>query len=123
MTNMPVFTRFRLWRLSREARPSRAFVSRLETVLREEIGISFWWISLKRFLVSATSAFLLLGAMTCVYAYTSDDVLPNHPLYALRQTVEHVELSTSITAARREVVLRKNKLRHYQELKRLQSHR
>jgi hypothetical protein len=47
--------------------------------------------------VLATSLVMVLGAGTATYAYTSDDVLPDHPLYPVRVGLEQVEEAVATT--------------------------
>lgn len=113
--------RYRLWRLSRMANPSGAFEKRLSAELREKTGHSLWWMPIGRIAAGVASLTLAVSGGTAVYAYTSDTVTPEHPLYMVRQTLERAEVSASFTAARRELVLRKNQARHERQLNTVRS--
>ena len=87
-------------RLAKNARPERAFVRRLERQLRVQTGHQLWWIQSWKWAVASFTMLSIIGSATSVYAYTSDDVLPDHPLYALRQGIETVEIATAATPER-----------------------
>jgi hypothetical protein len=60
---------------------------------------------------------LTFGSGTAVYAYNSDNVLPDHPLYAVRQQIEDVEESLAPSPERREQVRLKRLQRRMREIR------
>lgn len=84
----------KLERIGRRADPSRAFIVALGKRLRygRPKHTALWKVAM----TSMTSvSVLLLG--TGSYAYASDSVLPDHPLYGVRQTIESAESALAIT--------------------------
>jgi hypothetical protein len=78
--------------MSRRAEPDRAFVRALKADLvgkKPRNALFFAFRTAGALLVIA----LALGSASCVYAYRSPNVLPDHPLYAVRRAVESAELS------------------------------
>jgi hypothetical protein len=57
----------------------------------------------------------VMGAGTSVYAYSSEDVLPSHPLYPVRQTLERVEERIAFSNTHRANLERKILLRRVRE--------
>ncbi|MFA5935247.1 MAG: DUF5667 domain-containing protein [Patescibacteria group bacterium] len=88
----------KLKKLSRHAEPDRAFVAALENKILGQIPrpirIPAW-----KFAMGSLTAITLMLSGTGVYAYSSDEVLPDHLLYPLRETVENVEASLAFTPA------------------------
>lgn len=81
----------RLERLGRRANPDPAFVRALELRLRQEMKPQpRLWTSWRGAVGFATTAVLLLVG-TGGFAYSAESVLPEHPLYPLRQALERVE--------------------------------
>ncbi len=89
---MDWFIAHKLHRLAQRANPERAFVRALEKNLRLQSGHQGWWLHWGRIAVSGLSVVTMAASATTAYAYESDDVLPDHPLYALRQGVEDFEI-------------------------------
>lgn len=105
---MSVFLRYQLFRLARRAQPSRAFLSGLEAQLfpREQI-LSMHRLRLMRFALAPALLVVSLLGSTGAYAYSSDQVLPGHALYPLRQSVEGFEVQlASVTGMKDRVRLR-----------------
>lgn len=105
---MSVFLRYRLFRLAQKAKPSQAFLSGLESRLfpREQI-LSMHRLRIMRFAVAPALLIVSLLGGTGVYAYSSDDVLPGHALYPLRESVEGFEFQlASVTGMKDRVRLR-----------------
>lgn len=115
--------RFKLWKLSRRAQPDAAFVARLETVLRER-GALGRGISLFVFrMASAACAVILVLGGTTTYAYASESVVPNHPLYSLREAVESIEETTALTDESKANVQRKLLQRRLNEVRVMRNRR
>lgn len=123
---------YKLKRLGRHGKPSRAYVSALKqtliergaTVIPANAGIQrIGWIpafaGMTKYAAVALSVVLLLGVGTSTYAYASDEVTPDHPLYAIRQAVEEVEETVAITPVWKERVINKNLERKQQEIGRM----
>ncbi len=121
--DMELSLRYRLWRLRRAADPSAGFSRALEATLRGKTGHPLWWLPLGRIAAAMTSLTLLGASGASVYAYSSDAVTPDHPLYGLRTAVEQAELKVSFGAQSRQAVLDKQRARHERalELLRLRS--
>lgn len=85
--------------LSTKVDPDPRFVSGLERRLKLELGHPLWWLKARVWIVTLVSLVTIAGSVTGVYAYSSDDVTPDHPLYGLRQTIESVETATALTPA------------------------
>jgi len=84
--------KYNLWRLSRRAEPDREFVTALKRRLQPtsaKLGWSLVWKTAGVALVAVCA----LGLGTTGYVYASDDVLPDHPLYPLREKLEDAELA------------------------------
>jgi len=94
-------------RLGRQADPDRRFVRSLEKRLKQEVGHPVWWVQWSKIASGVSLSLVLASGATGVYAYTSDDVTPNHPLYALRTTIEDVEQQTATTPQAKVVVTQK----------------
>lgn len=96
----------RLRRLGNHARPDRAFVFALERALRARGYLPqkrSWHERWKLAAAGATIGVSLLSA-TATYAYVSDDVLPDHPLYALRTGLENMETELARTPEQKQLV-------------------
>lgn len=106
--------RMRLKKLEARARPRRYFQSRLRTRLVYPHGrpwhVVFVWPVAGMLTVAA-----VMGAGTSVYAYSSEDVLPSHPLYPVRQTLERVEERIAFSNTHRANLERKILLRRVRE--------
>ena len=110
---------YKLKRLGRRGKPSKDFVDHLgmqfvgqkaENIHRPFSVFAF------RLTASLVIIVLLFGASTSTYAYASDEVTPDHPLYGVRQTIETVEEVVSITPARKQVVRKKHLERKQKEI-------
>ncbi len=89
---MPWFLEYKLWRLAKRADPAPAFIHALEQRLRQNTGHPVHWMSAWKLAVNSMVALTLAAASgTGVYAYTSDEVLPEHLLYPVRLKIETVE--------------------------------
>ena len=83
-----------LARLSRRVNPSRDFVVSLHRRLEDAgyLAPTVRRTPVWKLCGAGVLALLLVFIGTGSYAYASDDVLPDHPLYPLRQTIERAEL-------------------------------
>jgi hypothetical protein len=108
---------FKLWQLSRRAQPDAAFVARLDAALRER-GAFVGKVGLFAFrMAGAACALVLVLGGTTTYAYASESVLPDHPLYSLRETVESLEASTALSTEAKASVQRKLLERRLNEIR------
>lgn len=96
------FLKHKLEKMGQEGDPSPEFVRSLEMKLRAEIGHPVWWIRWPKVATAACSIVMLAGSGTGAYAYNSDEVLPDHPLYAVRQGIEQVEERVAFTPKMKE---------------------
>lgn len=69
--------------------------------------------------VGALAILLMVGVSS--YAYASDDVLPNTPLYPVRQVLEQVETKLAVTPVQKDQVQRKLIERRKQEVQKLKA--
>lgn len=83
------FIKMRLRHLSNAAAPSAAFKRELRGAL-VGYGVPGYRLFLKPVAVTVAVAVFLLSS-TGAYAYYSDTVLPNHPLYGVRLATEKIE--------------------------------
>ncbi|MDO8617772.1 MAG: hypothetical protein Q7N87_02715 [Candidatus Uhrbacteria bacterium] len=117
-----------LHRLQRRARPDRRFVNSLRQTLMEAgflpasrrvlsgvEGFSFWhsW----KMAAASLSMIMSLGTGTVVYAYASDAVLPDHPLYPIRTTIEQAEWQFARSLEEKERIQFRHTRRHVRELR------
>ncbi|MFA6429522.1 MAG: hypothetical protein WCV84_03435 [Patescibacteria group bacterium] len=93
--------KWRLYRLRQRAKPSALFASTLEqrfqtapTTVRRPFTFVMKFATVMGVLA------LVIGVGTSGYAYASDDVLPDHPLYGLRTTIEQAEARIAPTMLR-----------------------
>ena len=56
------------------------------------------WAYARTIAVVSTVVALSVAGATSTYAYVSDDVLPDHPLYSVRQGIEHAQIALAVTA-------------------------
>ncbi len=91
--------RYKLWKMSRRAQPDAAFVERLASRFTPERAARFAYRSAFRMAAAACAVVLVLGGGTASYAYASESVLPDHPLYGLRETVESLQERTALDKA------------------------
>ncbi len=83
----------KLKHLGQKADPSPAFLRSLEKQLKQKSGHGTWWIQGWKVAVGGLTAVSLMSGATGVYAYNSEDVTPDHPLYSVRTALETVETS------------------------------
>ena len=114
---MNFILKHKLTKLAQKADPNRDFVSALEKHLKSEVDHPLRWVQPWKWMVGGMMALSLVGSATGVYAYTSDDVLPDHPLYGLRQTIEHVEETVAVTPQLKQSVQQKHLERRKKEQK------
>jgi hypothetical protein len=112
------FIQRKLERIGKRADPDKDFVFSLKKSLIQRAVAKSSWISSWKLAVGSITSISFILAGTGVYAYTSDDVLPDHPLYPIRETIERVEEAATFTKARNVQVKLKNLQRkiHEQEL-------
>ncbi|HVM90468.1 MAG TPA: DUF5667 domain-containing protein [Verrucomicrobiae bacterium] len=94
--------RYTFWKIARRAKPDAAFVARMEREFakRNVQNAKSDFTSFALRLTGALSALVLsLGLGTSAYAYSSDDVTPDHPLYPIRTAVENVAEAAAVTPA------------------------
>lgn len=109
------FLKRKLEKMGQHGDPSPVFVRSLEKRLRAEIGHPVWWIRWPKVATAACSIVMLAGSGTGAYAYNSDEVLPDHPLYAVRQGIEQIEERVAITPRMKERVRAKFQKRREKE--------
>ncbi|MBP6945584.1 hypothetical protein KBD61_04770 [Patescibacteria group bacterium] len=105
---MSFLLRVRLWRAARRSSPSSVFLRALEAKLFPPAElITLHRLRALRFAV--VPALLVVSCLggTGVYAYASDQVLPDHALYPLRQSLERFEVQiAAVTPMKDRVHLR-----------------
>lgn len=111
----------KLKNLGKNADPEPRFVRALERRLRVEVGHPLWWIQGWKIALGSITAVSLIGSGTGVYAYTSNDVLLDHPLYGLRTTIEKVETKLARTPEQRSQIRVKHLARRVKEQSLLQA--
>ena len=84
--------RWKLQRFGKRATPNREVHLLIRRGLQEAGYLPTphaWWLMYARKVgvISSVCTMSIAGA-TGTYAYMSDDVVPNHPLYGVRQTIE-----------------------------------
>lgn len=112
----------KLKKLASAADPTPEFSRALERRIRSEIGHPLWWIKGWKVAVSSVTVVSLLGSGTGVYAYSSNDVTPDHPLYGLRTAIEKVETRVAQTPVDKARVRLKHLARRVDEQKVMQAH-
>lgn len=113
---------YKLKRLGRRGQPSKAFVDALQQKLIEKGAAptrTAFQVPMLRFAAAALSVVILFSVGTSAYAYSSDEVTPDHPLYGIRQTVETVEEAIAVTPAWKERVRQKHLERKQKEIERM----
>ncbi|KAA0207016.1 hypothetical protein EDM68_00275 [Candidatus Uhrbacteria bacterium] len=123
---MNPFVRYRLWKIARRAKPDAAFVAHLASRIAQ-LGSArspVSWLGAYGFRFAGVAMLVLavLGG-TAGYAYASDAVLPDHPLYPVREYVEGMEERAARTAEAKAQVQRKHLERKLEEVRRLQERR
>jgi hypothetical protein len=113
---------YKLKRLGRRGQPSKSFVDALQQKLIEKGAAPAritYQMPMMRYAAAALSIVILFGAGTSAYAYSSDEVTPDHPLYGVRQAVESVEETVAITPAWKERIRQKHLARKQKEIERM----
>ena len=105
----------KLRKIGEKTSPDKAYVSALQKTLQTQVGHPMWWVEWKKIAIVSLTSFSLIAGGTGVYAYSSDDVTPDHPLYALRQEIESVETSVAVTPEERTHVEQKHQQRRDHE--------
>lgn len=129
---MNIILEYKLKKLGRRGKPSKDFVDALEmklvdkgaTVIPAKAGIQRnGWIpafaGMTRFAAAALSIVLVFGIGASAYAYSSEEVTPEHPLYGLRQAVEVAEETVAVTPAWKERVIKKHLERKQKEIQKM----
>ena len=88
--------------------------------MREKTGHTLWWVPVGRILAAIGSLTLVVGGATGVYAYTSDNVMPNQLLYPVRQAIERAQVEATFTPAQRAAVKANIQARHQHQLEMMQ---
>lgn len=114
---MNLFTRYRLWTISRRAVPDAAFVARMNARFAPPRVVNFAY----RFAAAGSALVLSLGLGTTAYAYSSDDVTPEHPLYPVRSAVENVEEAVAVTPTLKQAVQKQLVQRRLREVQVLET--
>ncbi|HWQ99711.1 MAG TPA: DUF5667 domain-containing protein [Candidatus Methylomirabilis sp.] len=96
--------KWKLHRLSRRADPDPAFQAALKKALLARIAPRPWYAIIMKPIAATVSVATMLGAGTAAYAYTSDDVLPDHLLYPVREQVERMEQAVASSPEKRAAV-------------------
>lgn len=102
--------RYKLWKMSRRAKPNALFVAGLgskfagqKSQVAKGSSATFDF----RLASAAAAIILILTGGTATYAYASESVLPDSPLYPLREAVEVIEEKIAISPESKAVVQRK----------------
>ncbi|MBI4139019.1 hypothetical protein HY479_02605 [Candidatus Uhrbacteria bacterium] len=104
----------KLKRIGKRADPPPAFVSAMEKRILVELPARTPFRAWKLAAGSLTSASLVLAG-TGAYAYTSEDVVPEHPLYPVREAIERADAALARSPERRAEVEVKNLMRRLNE--------
>ncbi len=91
----------RLKKLSQHAEPDPRFVRALEARLHAQMKPRGWQSPLLRFGAALASLVCIVGGTTGAYAYESEQVVPGHFLYPVRERIEHIEEQIAITPEKR----------------------
>ncbi|MBP9762971.1 hypothetical protein KBD34_05155 [Patescibacteria group bacterium] len=117
---------FHLWlnlrRLRRRATPLSKERGAIELFLREKgvfASAQNTIYSFARVFTAATVIVLILSASVSSYAYASETVLPDTPLYSVREVIEQVEVKLAVTPVQKQKVADKLVERRKQEVKKL----
>lgn len=111
--------KWQLNRISRKAEPDPAFVRQLEKRLKQEVGHPIWWVHWGKVGAAIMSASAVLMTGTGAYAYSSEEVVPDHPLYPVRQSIEQVEQTLAVTDEAKSRVELKQLARRVKEAQKL----
>lgn len=117
------FLRYRLWRLGRHALPDSLFKRELRRELQTRgfLPVAQPLIGKRwRMALASTTACGTLFAGTVGYAWASDDVLPDHALYPIREEVERVELALARTPEKKQDIRLQHLERRVHEIKLMQ---
>lgn len=118
---MSLLTRYHLFRLAQRVRLDSGFLSAMETKLFSQKDLHH--LQRARFLRWAVAPALLIISLltsTGTYAYVSDQVLPDHALYPLRQSVEGFAVQIASVTGMKDRVRLKQLERRAREKKLLQ---
>jgi hypothetical protein len=117
------FLKRKLKRLGRHAEPDPAFLRALERqfVMHAKTSrpSSVAW----KYAVASLVGVAFLASGTGAYAYSSDSVLPEHPLYPIRESIERVEESAAVTPRLKATVQLRHLARRVHEQKLLRQKR
>jgi hypothetical protein len=91
----------RLKKLSQHAEPDPRFVRALEARLHAQMKPRGWHSPLLRFGAALASLVCIVGGTTGAYAYESEQVVPGHFLYPVRERIEHIEERIATTPEKR----------------------
>jgi len=114
---MNLITRYRLWTISRRAAPDAKFLNMMDARFLSKRAMSY----AMRLSASLAALVLSLGLGTSAYAYSSDDITPDHPLYPIRTAVETVEETVAVTPALKQAVQTKMVQRRLREVQVLEA--
>ena len=110
----------RLKRIGERAAPDREFVLRLQAHLGEAGYFSVrspFVLPVWRSAMASVAVICSLGMGTASYAYASDTVLPDHPLYGVRLSLEAIENHLTFSAQQQEQVRLKHTYRRLSEVR------
>lgn len=93
-------TKWKLRRVSRRGAPDRSTRAAMRQKLQQAgyLPDRSSWAYARTIAVVSTVVMLSIAGATSTYAYVSDDVLPDHPLYSVRQGIEHAQIALAVTA-------------------------
>ena len=111
----------KLKKLGHKADPDPKFLHALEKQLKQQSGHRTWWIQGWKVALGSITAVSLISSATGVYAYNSDNVTPDHPLYSVRTALESVEMSLATTPEQKAHVTINHLARRVKEQEVLQS--
>lgn len=121
LMNMDWLTEWRLKRLAGRANPDPGFTRALQKTLRTmDAGHKLFWINWRKLTSVSILTVLVAGSATSVYAYSSNDVLPDSPLYPVREAIENVESATATTPEAKADMQVKLLQRHLEEARLMQ---
>jgi hypothetical protein len=115
----------RLWLLLRSIRQRTALRSQeqreIEAYLRKngafnDRSVSYSWM---RVLSGVVACVLVLCVSVSSYAYASEAVLPDTPLYPVREAIEQVQVALAITPVQKEKVEKKLEVRRQKEVEKM----
>ncbi len=112
---MDWITELKLNALSRKISPDRAFIKQLEAKLKAESQLTLAWIPMWKLAAVPSLLLILATGSTGVYAYTSDQVLPSHALYSVRQNMEKIESKITVGSSNQALIAVKHLQRRLHE--------